>query len=158
MALQTAERALPPPFCPACNHFSLASKKSFCAAIKGRKRRKGRGRERKGQGAMWKRNARQFVSLQGGSMPNSSRLCVIASIRTSFAVRQYSMIHTASPNPSWKPGEKVNSPVSEMVTLDARTISPGQVYKIMIGCIIPRPIAFVSTRSSSGLLNLAPFR
>ena len=30
-------------------------------------------------------------------------------------------------------------------------------HKIMIGSIVPRPIAFVSTKSSDGILNLAPF-
>jgi flavin reductase (DIM6/NTAB) family NADH-FMN oxidoreductase RutF len=30
-------------------------------------------------------------------------------------------------------------------------------YKLLIGSILPRPIAFVSTRSKSGQLNLAPF-
>jgi flavin reductase (DIM6/NTAB) family NADH-FMN oxidoreductase RutF len=29
--------------------------------------------------------------------------------------------------------------------------------KIIIGCVVPRPIAFVSTRSAAGLPNLAPF-
>ncbi len=31
------------------------------------------------------------------------------------------------------------------------------VYKLMIGSIVPRPIAFVSTISADGVLNLAPF-
>ncbi|NIM20453.1 MAG: flavin reductase family protein [Candidatus Latescibacteria bacterium] len=31
------------------------------------------------------------------------------------------------------------------------------VYKLMIGSILPRPIAFVSTISTDGTLNLAPF-
>jgi flavin reductase (DIM6/NTAB) family NADH-FMN oxidoreductase RutF len=31
------------------------------------------------------------------------------------------------------------------------------VYKLMIGAIVPRPIAFVSTINSDGLRNLAPF-
>ncbi|HWF47998.1 MAG TPA: flavin reductase family protein [Bryobacteraceae bacterium] len=31
------------------------------------------------------------------------------------------------------------------------------VYKLMVGTIVPRPIAFVSTKSPSGILNLAPF-
>ena len=38
--------------------------------------------------------------------------------------------------------------------------SPGNaadVYKLMVGVIVPRPIAFVSTVSESGVLNLAPF-
>jgi len=30
-------------------------------------------------------------------------------------------------------------------------------HKIMIGSIVPRPIAFVSTKSNEGILNLAPF-
>jgi flavin reductase (DIM6/NTAB) family NADH-FMN oxidoreductase RutF len=31
------------------------------------------------------------------------------------------------------------------------------VYKLMVGVIVPRPIAFVSTISSNGIRNLAPF-
>jgi flavin reductase (DIM6/NTAB) family NADH-FMN oxidoreductase RutF len=31
------------------------------------------------------------------------------------------------------------------------------IYKLMIGSIVPRPIAFVSTVSADGILNLAPF-
>jgi flavin reductase (DIM6/NTAB) family NADH-FMN oxidoreductase RutF len=31
------------------------------------------------------------------------------------------------------------------------------IYKLMIGAIVPRPIAFVSTLSREGILNLAPF-
>jgi flavin reductase (DIM6/NTAB) family NADH-FMN oxidoreductase RutF len=31
------------------------------------------------------------------------------------------------------------------------------IYKLMIGAIVPRPIAFVSTLSSDGVPNLAPF-
>jgi flavin reductase (DIM6/NTAB) family NADH-FMN oxidoreductase RutF len=30
-------------------------------------------------------------------------------------------------------------------------------HKLMIGSIVPRPIAFVSTKSATGILNLAPF-
>ena len=31
------------------------------------------------------------------------------------------------------------------------------VYKVMVGAIVPRPIAFVSTVSPAGIYNLAPF-
>lgn len=31
------------------------------------------------------------------------------------------------------------------------------VYKLMVGAIVPRPIAFVSSLSASGIRNLAPF-
>jgi flavin reductase (DIM6/NTAB) family NADH-FMN oxidoreductase RutF len=34
---------------------------------------------------------------------------------------------------------------------------PKDVYKLMIGAIVPRPIAFVSTLSADGIPNLAPF-
>ena len=30
-------------------------------------------------------------------------------------------------------------------------------HKLMIGSIVPRPIAFISTKSTNGILNLAPF-
>ncbi|MHC4127359.1 MAG: flavin reductase family protein [Planctomycetota bacterium] len=36
-------------------------------------------------------------------------------------------------------------------------LSPRERYKLMIGCIVPRPIAFVSTVSVDGRFNLAPF-
>jgi len=41
--------------------------------------------------------------------------------------------------------------------LDPSSLSPSDCYKILIGAIVPRPIAFVSTRSAAGQDNLAPF-
>ena len=41
--------------------------------------------------------------------------------------------------------------------IDPTTISPAQVYQLMIGAIVPRPIAWVATQSSSMKDNLAPF-
>jgi len=41
--------------------------------------------------------------------------------------------------------------------VDPAREDPGNVYKLMIGVIVPRPIAFVSSISSAGVLNLAPF-
>jgi flavin reductase (DIM6/NTAB) family NADH-FMN oxidoreductase RutF len=35
--------------------------------------------------------------------------------------------------------------------------SPKDIYKMMIGLIVPRPIAFVSSMDEAGALNLAPF-
>lgn len=37
------------------------------------------------------------------------------------------------------------------------TLTGKQRYKLMIGSVIPRPIAFVSTQSAAGVLNLAPY-
>jgi flavin reductase (DIM6/NTAB) family NADH-FMN oxidoreductase RutF len=44
-----------------------------------------------------------------------------------------------------------------MRVLDPSQIAPGDVYKLMIGMIVPRPIAFVSTVDPAGVRNLAPF-
>jgi len=41
--------------------------------------------------------------------------------------------------------------------LDPASASPGAFYQFMIGVVVPRPIAFVSTVSPEGRLNVAPF-
>lgn len=41
--------------------------------------------------------------------------------------------------------------------LDPRTVRPGDLYRFMISVVVPRPIAFVSTISPDGQLNVAPF-
>ena len=43
------------------------------------------------------------------------------------------------------------------MVVDPATVEPLNVYKLMIGAIVPRPIAFVSTISADGVPNLAPF-
>lgn len=41
--------------------------------------------------------------------------------------------------------------------LDPQSLDVGARYRLMIGCIVPRPIAVVSTVSPDGLVNLAPY-
>jgi flavin reductase (DIM6/NTAB) family NADH-FMN oxidoreductase RutF len=41
--------------------------------------------------------------------------------------------------------------------IDPKKQQRKDVYKLMIGSIVPRPIALVSTISSNGIFNLAPF-
>lgn len=41
--------------------------------------------------------------------------------------------------------------------LDASTLSGRDAYALMIACIVPRPVAWVSTASRDGGRNLAPF-
>ncbi len=41
--------------------------------------------------------------------------------------------------------------------IDPASLSPRDAYRLMISCIIPRPIAFVTTLSRDGVSNLAPF-
>src|SRR5579871_5913380 len=49
-------------------------------------------------------------------------------------------------------------PVSPiMLTIDPAEQPSRQVYKLMTGIIVPRPIALVSTVDRDGLANLAPF-
>jgi flavin reductase (DIM6/NTAB) family NADH-FMN oxidoreductase RutF len=43
------------------------------------------------------------------------------------------------------------------VIVDPNTLAPGAMYRFMIGVIVPRPIAFVSTVGESGRFNVAPF-
>ncbi len=53
------------------------------------------------------------------------------------------MPHTTSPPPT--------------LAFDPQKQQPQEIYKLMIGAIVPRPIAFVSTVDAGGVRNLAPF-
>lgn len=44
-----------------------------------------------------------------------------------------------------------------MLTIDPKNQTERENYKLLIGSIIPRPIAFVTSRSRDGILNAAPF-
>jgi len=44
-----------------------------------------------------------------------------------------------------------------MLTIDPAEQPPRQVYKLMTGIIVPRPVALVSTVDGAGAANLAPF-
>ncbi|MFN2646240.1 MAG: flavin reductase family protein [Burkholderiales bacterium] len=41
--------------------------------------------------------------------------------------------------------------------LELAKLSPHEVYKLLIGLVIPRPIAWISTWSPNGVANCAPF-
>lgn len=41
--------------------------------------------------------------------------------------------------------------------VDPDGLTPKEVYKLLIGSVVPRPIAWVSSRSADGVANLAPF-
>ena len=69
---------------------------------------------------------------------------------------------TKSPNHTWIPGTGA-IPGSYDTSLSHISIDPAAPerkslnYKLMISTTVPRPIALVSTISSSGVLNLAPY-
>ncbi len=41
--------------------------------------------------------------------------------------------------------------------IDPDTLDPQSRYKLLIGSVVPRPIAWTSTVSRKGVRNLAPF-
>ena len=41
--------------------------------------------------------------------------------------------------------------------IDPADLDTNSVYKLLVGAVVPRPIAWVSTRNRDGVLNLAPF-
>jgi len=41
--------------------------------------------------------------------------------------------------------------------IDPQQLSPPDLYRFLITAVVPRPIAFVSTRSAEGHMNVAPF-
>lgn len=41
--------------------------------------------------------------------------------------------------------------------IDPASVPPADLYALLTGCVVPRPIAFVSSLSVSGVPNLAPF-
>ena len=44
-----------------------------------------------------------------------------------------------------------------MISIDPKTQTPQDSYKMLIGTIIPRPVAFITTKSKEGVVNAAPF-
>ncbi len=44
-----------------------------------------------------------------------------------------------------------------IITLDPTELEPRQNYLLILGMVVPRPIAMISTISADGSLNLAPF-
>ena len=47
--------------------------------------------------------------------------------------------------------------MSSATSLRAQDLDPEACYKLMSGLVVPRPIAWISTHNSDGLINLAPF-
>ena len=43
------------------------------------------------------------------------------------------------------------------VTFDFAALTPRERYKLLIGAVVPRPIALVTTISRDGIVNAAPF-
>lgn len=48
-------------------------------------------------------------------------------------------------------------PTAERKLFDHSNTSPGEFYRLLTSSVVPRPIAWVSSRSAAGVDNLAPF-
>lgn len=46
---------------------------------------------------------------------------------------------------------------AETVTFDFAALTPRERYKLLIGAVVPRPIALVTTMDARGVVNAAPF-
>ncbi|HEV2546415.1 MAG TPA: flavin reductase family protein [Stellaceae bacterium] len=44
-----------------------------------------------------------------------------------------------------------------MIDIDPADLSPAAAHRLLVGIVVPRPIAWVSTLNESGSINLAPF-
>ena len=44
-----------------------------------------------------------------------------------------------------------------MLTLTPKELTDREIYKLLIGSIIPRPVAVISTLTENGVVNIAPF-
>ncbi len=63
----------------------------------------------------------------------------------------------ASFRPSWKRGDPIPTPVQALESIDFERLESPAAYKLLIGAVVPRPIAFISTQNKKGQTNLAPF-
>jgi len=43
------------------------------------------------------------------------------------------------------------------ITIDAKGLTTEAAYRLIVGCVTPRPIAWITTCNASGLVNAAPF-
>jgi flavin reductase (DIM6/NTAB) family NADH-FMN oxidoreductase RutF len=53
--------------------------------------------------------------------------------------------------------ERILGQLDGEVILDPANTAPLNIYKLLVGTVVPRPIAFVSTITPDGVPNLAPF-
>lgn len=64
------------------------------------------------------------------------------------------------PHPNWQPGQHQPPPYgmdAPMISLDPAAVDKASMYAFVISAVVPRPIAFVSTVSADGDVNLAPY-
>lgn len=46
---------------------------------------------------------------------------------------------------------------TNFTSLDATTMDTATAYRLLVGAVVPRPVAWITTRHKSGVVNVAPF-
>ncbi len=49
------------------------------------------------------------------------------------------------------------SDATGFTTLDATTMDTATAYRLLVGAVVPRPVAWITTRGKDGVVNAAPF-
>ena len=47
--------------------------------------------------------------------------------------------------------------MKEFIRVDGQGLDPADAYRLVVGCVVPRPIAWITTQSREGRINAAPF-
>lgn len=47
--------------------------------------------------------------------------------------------------------------MKNFIYVPAKDLDTAQAYKLVVGCVVPRPVAWITTRGLNGLVNAAPF-
>lgn len=48
-------------------------------------------------------------------------------------------------------------PSHDFTTLDATALDTATAYRLLVGAVVPRPVAWITTRGKDGVVNAAPF-
>ncbi|MDX3907009.1 MAG: flavin reductase family protein [Pigmentiphaga sp.] len=47
--------------------------------------------------------------------------------------------------------------MKEFIRVDGEGLDPADAYRLVVGCVVPRPVAWITTRDAGGRVNAAPF-
>lgn len=47
--------------------------------------------------------------------------------------------------------------MNDFIRVDGQNLDPADAYRLIVGCVVPRPVAWISTVDSAGRVNAAPF-
>lgn len=47
--------------------------------------------------------------------------------------------------------------MKDFIRVDGQGLDPADAYRLVVGCVVPRPVAWITTQDRSGRVNAAPF-